>query len=180
MTVYDPEKWLESATRCLKEYAEQEFNRAVHEGSEPVGQYAYEIVMEFPGTTLDNRKIPMRRTIIHFEIDDIVSRLVGIGDNIYRTNFDAATSTVTPQDAMVHQINFDVGIWASDASGGTTSRARAKQILMNAFGGAHGFHKLGKFSDGGDGELEIIQFSGGRFMMDRINDLGVYRSREHS
>jgi hypothetical protein len=181
MTMYDPERWLESCIRCLKEYAEDRFNKSLtDEDGNYVGLEAYEIVMEFPGPDLDHRVMPFQRTIIHFEIDDIISQLVGLGDNVMRTDEIGVVpdNFLIPREAAMHRLNWDVGIWSTDASGGTTSRARAKQTLVQAFGMAGSINALRDFSDGGDGCLEIVGFSGGRFMGDRINDMGVYRMVE--
>jgi hypothetical protein len=178
MTVYDPEIWLESTIRCLKEYLEQEFNRSISDGQNYVGEDAYEIVAEFPATDLELRRMPMQKTIIHFEIDDIQSTLLGMGENIFASTYDPATETVIGRTGEVHAINFDVGIWASDASGGITARLRAKQTLQNALGGALGITKLRNFTDGGDGTLDILDFSGGRFVLDKINDMTVFRMAE--
>ena len=127
---------------------------------------------------LSLRQMPMHRTVIHFEIDDIQSRIIGFGDNIFQRTYDPDAGTVTGRTGEMHMINMDVGIWASDASGGTTARLRAKQILQNALGGASGITKLRNFTDGGDGMLEIRSFSGGRFVLDKINDQMVYRMAE--
>lgn len=174
MMKYDPEAWIESTIRVLKEYLEQEFQVSVDDGQDFVGLDAYEIIAEFPGTLLDARKMPMQRTIVHFEIDDIQSNIVGFGDNVFSSTL-SLDGMLTGRTGEVHLINFDVGIWASDASGGTTARMRAKQILQSALGGARGITRLRDFSDNGDGMLEIMGFSGGRFMADRIGDMTVHR-----
>jgi hypothetical protein len=179
MMKYDPEDWLESSTRCLEEYARESFHQAIKsEDGTPIGLEAYEIVMQFPGTLLDTRKVPMRRTLIHFEIDEIATSVIGFGDNIFAENFNETDESLNPQWAAAHRLNIDIGIWASDASGGITSRAKVKQILVNAFGGAAGIVKLREYSDGGDGRLDILSFSGGRFLVDRVNDVTVYRMVE--
>jgi hypothetical protein len=175
MTKYSPEEWLETTVRVLKEYLEGEFDRSVYDNDSFHGLDVYEIVPEFPAPSLDLRKMPMQKTIIHFEIDDITSRVVGMGDNIFGWAVDETTGIGTAQEAQVHMVNLDVGIWASDASGGTTSRLRAKQILQNALGGARGISSLREFSNGGDGAMEVISFSGGHFVLDRINDMTVHR-----
>lgn len=174
-TKYFPDEWLESTIRVLKEYLQEEFHRSVSAESEYVGEQAYEVVPQFPGPDLDIRRMPMHRTIIHFEIDDIESSLIGFGDNVFDRTYDPATESITEREAQVHVINFDIGIWASDASGGTTSRSRAKQVLQNCLGGARGIVKMREWSDGDDGKLEILSYSGGRFMVDRINDMQVFR-----
>jgi len=175
---YDPEKWLETTVRCLKEYLEQEFQVAITDGQNSVGDFAYQIVAEFPGTDMDAGKIPLDRTVIHFEIDDIVSRIIGFGDNVFDYTYDDVNNTLTERTGETHRLVLDVGIWASDRSGGTTSRLRAKQILQSALGGARGIVRFRDFTDGGDGPIDIIGFSGGRFILDKINDMTVYRMVE--
>lgn len=178
MTKYDPEDWLESFVRCMKEYLEQEFDQSVYTDSEYVGLEAFEIIAEFPGAHYDLRKMPLQKTVIHFEIDDIASSVIGLGDNIFSWTVDDITGLGTAREAQVHLLNVDVGVWATDASGGTTARMRAKQTLQNALGGARGITKMRAFSDGGDGMVEIMGYSGGRFMLDSVNDVQVFRMVE--
>src|SRR3954453_6898263 len=113
MTLFDPERWLETAVRGIKDYVAANVNTRI-----------YDIRMEFPGADLDADKLPIRKTIIHFEIDDIVKNEI-FGSTPMVWNHNDTTQTVNPQWAGVHRINFDVGIWSSDDSGGTTSRMRA-------------------------------------------------------
>jgi hypothetical protein len=178
MTKYSPEDFIESTIRVLKEYLEDRFHRSVSDRGQYVGENAYEVVSQFPGPDLDIRMMPMHRTIIHFEIDDISSDLLGFGDNIFGETYDPATHMVTGREGQVHEINLDVGIWASDASGGITSRSRAKQILQHSLGGAGGIERMREFSDGGEGTIDIMNFSGGRFVVDRIGDMQVFRMIE--
>lgn len=161
---YDPEKFLESTVRTIKEYVETYINTRI-----------YEVVMEFPGALYDAGEMPMKKTVIHFELDDQEGKPVGFGDGMFADNYVAGVGNF-PQYAAVQLFTFDVGIWASDSSGGTTSRMRAKQYLsflldMNN-GGAK---KLGDFSDNGDGRIEVLSFSGGRFVLDSANDVRLYR-----
>jgi len=175
-TPYDPELFIESTVRCLKEYLENVFQAAVNDGQSFVGTEAYEIVAEFPGSQLDTRRMPLDRTLIHFEIDDIQSDVLGFDTQPLTEDFNPTTGQTTGRYGEVHLFNIDVGIWATDRSGGTTARMRAKQILQNSLGGIHGILKLRSFSEGPSGSsLEIMGFTGGRFMVDRINDQQVYR-----
>ena len=160
---YDPELWLESLVREIKAYAESNFNDT------------YQVVMEFPGPMLDRSELPLSKTVIHFEIDDILDSLIGIGDNAFADNYDSTAHTVNPQYARQHRVNFDVGVWASAKSGGVTSRLRAKQTLEEMFGAVNGQLALRNFTDGGDGVVETISYTGGRMIMDTINDSPVYR-----
>ena len=176
INTYDPERWLETVVRTLREYAENGFHNAVkNNGGDPVGDSVYEVVMEFPSNLDPARELPMDRTIIHFEIDDIVDIVLGFGDNIIRENFNESDYTVHPQEARVHRINFDVGIWASDRSGGTTQRLRAYQVLTNLFHGSRARRGIWNASTEGDGGIEILEFTGGRFLTERTGDIPLYR-----
>lgn len=178
---YNPEKYLESSVRILKDYLEMEFQKAVNDGQSYVGSSAYEVIAEFPGSAMDTGQMPMHKTIIHFEIDDIQSDVIGFGPGItVDDTFDPDTGMISVRTGEVILLNIDIGIWATDAAGGATSRMRAKQILQWALGGVNGVIKLKNFSDGGDGMLEIVGYSGGRFVMDRINDMQVFRMIENT
>jgi hypothetical protein len=162
---YDPEKWLETSLRSLKDYVEPSFDSDV-----------YDVIFEFPGTEVEVQKLPLAKTLVHFEVDDITNRIIGFGDNIFRDNFDEPSSTIRPQEAKEHRINLDVGIWASDRSGGTTSRMRAYQALDLLFCGSRARRAIWDSSSAGDGGIEIIEFTGGRFLTERTGDIPLYRS----
>jgi len=166
VTKFDPEKWMETTMRCLKEYAQENFNTRI-----------YDIVMEFPGSLVDSSKLPLKKTIIHFELDALDSGPLGFGDGIGVENYDPAAQTINPQYVTVNVLTFDVGIWASDKSGGTTSRARVRQQLEFLFGvNGGGSERLYEFSAAEDGGLEVVQFTGGRFVMDTAaHDFRLYR-----
>lgn len=166
-TKYDPEKWLETAVRGIKDYAEAGLNG---NGS------LYDVVMQFPAAQLEESMMPFRKALVHFEIDEIREAALGFGDNIIEDNYDP-TSGVDPQIARVHRINFDVGTWTSDASGGSTARIRLRQRLSVLFGGSIGYVKMLEATEEEEdsGGIEIMSYSGGRFVMDTINDLPVYR-----
>ena len=176
VTKYDPERWLESAVRGIKDYAEEGFHESIlNDNFQPVGEQIYEIVMEYPSTELITRLIPLSKTIIHFEIDDIDDRIMGFGDGIFRQNYDELEQQLEPQGAGEHRINFDVGIWASDRTGGVTARLRAYQTLRNLFMGPLAINALRQATDNDDGVLEILDFTGGRFFPDAISDIPLHR-----
>lgn len=164
MTNFIPEKWLETATRGIKDYVEANINTRI-----------YDVRMEFPGADLDANKMPLRKSIIHFEIDDMIDAPIGLGDRPMVDNYNEVDETVNPQWAAMHRINFDVGIWSSDDSGGTTARMRGKQELQRLFGFPSSIDALRAATDGGDGVVEILRYSGGTFTVDRINDVRVFR-----
>lgn len=164
--MYDPEEWLLSTIRTIKQY--------VIDGL--AAPNVYDVVMEFPGAALDLQKVPLTKTLIHFEIDDIPSSPLGFGDSPARDNYDSMNQQNQPQWAEIVEINFDVGVWASAKSGGITQRARARQSLGYLFGYPQGVENLRAYSDNGDGVIEIIRpLEGGHFAIDRINDVPVYR-----
>lgn len=173
---FDPEIHLESFSRCLKEYAEDGFNNAVKDqNNNPAGLQLYDIVMEFPGTEISSLQIPLTKTLIHFAIDDQDDRLVGLGDNIFAWNHNPTTDVVNPQEAGLHLINCDVGVWSSDRSGGVTARLKAQQILRRLFHGSLAIERMREATNGGDGCLEIISYKGGGHATERINDIDIYR-----
>lgn len=176
MIPYNPEIYLESATRILKAYAEDGITQAVQDNNaQNVGLDVYDVVMEFPSDELIVTKVPGSRSIIHFELDMIQDFILSFGENVARSVYDPGLHTVTEQEGRRHILNFDVGIWSWDKSGGTTARLRARQILTNLFTGSQATDTLRSFSDGGDGALEIVSYTDGSFVTEAINDVRVFR-----
>jgi len=169
---YNPEFWLETSTRALEEYIQRGFDEMI---APSLGDHFFEVMLGYPEAGLINRLMPFRRTLVHIEIDDIDNRLLGFGDNIGRDNYDANTGLLQLQEAGEHRIDFDIGVWTDDAAGGTTARLRAYQMLNILLQGAMATRSLFDASTNGDGGVEIIEFQGGRFIVERVNDLPVYR-----
>jgi hypothetical protein len=174
---YDPENYLLSTTRELQKYVERGFDNSVLDVDLlPIGRFVYQVIMEFPGDVIaDITTAPLPKTLVHFELDDSENRVVGFGDNIFSENYDAASQSITPQEASYHQLNFDVGVWASDVSGGTTARLNAQQILNGLFVGFLAQRSIMASSDGGDGGLELLSYHGGQFITERVNEINTYR-----
>lgn len=165
-THYDPEKFLETLVRGIKDYVNNSLNTQI-----------YNVVMEYPDVLVAESTVPQGRTIIHFEIDGIDSQPLGFsgfGGNVEEV-YDGTTGDVTPHFAARHLVNFDVGIWAWDRSGGTTQRLRARQLLHNILGLPQSGIRLRDATDGGEGGVQVMSYSGGRFITDRINDVPTYR-----
>jgi hypothetical protein len=173
---YNPEEYLTSSIRALEQYAKDAFHKAVRDSNDnPVGNQVFEIIMEYPEANQLPHKTPLTKTLIHFAIDDIENPDLGFGDNIFRENYDPVTKTSRPQEARLHRINFDVGVWTSDRAGGTTMRLRAYEILTNLFKGSIAETLAYNAMSQNDGSLEILRFSGGRFFQEKINDIVTYR-----
>jgi hypothetical protein len=178
---FDPEEWLRTATRSLKQYAERAFHRSVlDENGNYCGKDVYEIRMVWPGTEIDVTRVPLDKTIIHFEIDNLLNEVLGFGDGIFYQEYDAEDRSIVRQAAHRHMLNFDVGIWTSDRAGGLTMRLRAYEILNNIFHGSLAQEAVKNFTSNDDGYLELMEFTGGRFITERINDVNMYRTVETS
>lgn len=174
MTIHDPTNWLPSAQRVLEEYTLAQIDAAVMVSGNPSGLEAYDVVFDWPDAAAMAKEAKLPKTIIHFAIDDIDNIRVGLGRNAAGSfevdNAEPAGDTVTYSEAMWHQLNFDVGVWASDQSGGVTSRLVVYQTLFQMFGTDTARRATRLATD-----LEILRFNGGRFITDRINDLRVFR-----
>jgi hypothetical protein len=176
MTDFNPQLWLETAVRGLKDYAVTGFNDAVLDDlNNPTGSDVYEIVMEFPSDELINTLVPGKKTLIHFELDDIRDETLSFGRNIAAQVYDNVNFTLTQREGRRHILNFDVGIWTWDKSGGTTARLRAREVLSNLFTGGLATENLRTATDGGDGQLELLSFAGGHFITEAINEVRVFR-----
>lgn len=133
----------------------------------------YEVVSTFPGTELIAERLPLGKTLIHFELDDPRFRYLGFGDNVVSYEYDANIANVTPIEAQYYDFNFDLGIWASQESGGVTSRLNAFQALSNMFNGVLSYRTCFDQTD-----IQIRSFSGGMFTEEQINDLPVWRAAD--
>ena len=172
---YDPRNWLDSLLGALEDYVKNEINNYIKSGSTPVGLNVYSVVFDFPAADAQPVKPDLTKTIIHFVIDDISNRRLGMGDNITKVNFTEPTGgtagSYTREEAGWHEINFDVGIWASDVSGGETNRRRAYQMLTHLFDGEDAKLRMKQVTGG----VEILSFSNGRFAVDTLADVRVFR-----
>lgn len=156
---YDPDVWLVSMVRALQDY--------IVNNSSTV----YDIQMSFPNTDLMEKHMPFEKTIIHFDIDGIDSMPLGMGDNVVDYSIIEIDTTVTDQEAHIYIVRFDVGIWASEQSGGTTARLEAKQDLARLFDGPSAQAGAFTYTEG----VHILSFEGGRYFIDSINDLPIWR-----
>jgi hypothetical protein len=141
----------------LKEYVEDNLNLD-----------AYDVVFDYSPAELTAQKLPLAKSVIHFAIDDIQNPDIGYGATTVEA-IDA--NTLTPSELLKHDVNFDVGMWASASTGGSTARLVVYQHLVRLFQGKGAYDRCMEATDG----VEIISFNGGRFYTDRINDLEIYR-----
>lgn len=177
-TTYNPTNWLPTLFRAIHDFVLDEINKWIEVDDVPSGLQAYEIVFDFPPAVDAADKIPFRNeqgkpvTLIHFAVDDIDNMPLGIGESIISETVDEDEFTVVQQEAERHTINFDVGIWATDASGGSTSRLVAYQMLSRLFGTPSAREHFQTVTGG----IDIISFRGGRFIQETINDIRIFRT----
>lgn len=168
MSTYDPDDWLVSATRVLHEYVETTLGTML-----PNDEVTVE--MSFPNTRDWPKELPLDKPLIHFEQDDLGDPILGFGvpgveviDDV--TDPDNPTSSF--HEAAEHIINYDVGVWTSAQSGGTTKRMIVVQALKNMLATAGGKLALNEATGG----LQVVSFNGGRNELDRVNDVPVWRA----
>lgn len=172
---FDPSDWLITTTRSLKDYLDERFASAVMSGNTGSGLDIYEIIMLTEDSSAPAKPMDMTKTIIALEIDDIDTRPVGVGTNIFNSDIVDGTvlapGTVTDQQAQRRVINFDVGIWATDDTGGSTNRMRAYYLLDKFLSGEIARQKCMAYTEG----VEILYYRSGRFITETIDDVRVFR-----
>lgn len=150
-------------------------NEVAESVSPSVGLDVYQVVFDYPMAVDEAVKSNFEKTIIHLEIDDVENMGLGFGSNIVKETYNPGDvsnpATTVESEARSHRVNFDVGVWASDQSGGSTSRLVTYEMLDKAFGGQFAKQKCMDATQG----VEIISFQGGRFVVDTINDIRVFR-----
>jgi hypothetical protein len=159
---FDPTAWVTSATRALEDYV-----RSVVDES-------FEVQMAFPDTEKMSKAIPFPKTIIHFDQEDVSNPLLGLGRNYVDEEYDETLGTVVLTEAQKFMLSFDVGVWASEASGGATNRMVALEQLTSAFCGPAANLACMARTEG----IDIISFGGGRNIIDTINDIPVWRTTD--
>lgn len=166
MSTFNPDSWLTSLTRALKAYA-------VAGG---LSTNLYEVIMEYPDVLSTDKKWPRPKAVVHFSVEDIESMPLGMGSSVVKDVFSdnplGDGELVEEWEAHPKRVQFDVGIWTSKETGGPTSRMEAREILDTLFVGPRARAACMTATDG----IEILSFSGGRFVEDSINDLPVFRA----
>lgn len=162
---FNPDAWLTSLTRALKEYVMDGL------GLSGAASDPYEVRMSYPDVTEVADKLPLKKTMIHFEIDDPRQVMFGLGDNVVHSDVDESNFVITEWEAHCHDVDIDVGVWASVESGGSTSRMEAREDLDKLFNGPSARETCMTETNG----VDPREFSGGRFLTDTISDVLVFR-----
>lgn len=171
---FDADNWLVSLNRALSSAVLVEIDAAFADNlNNDAGLEAFQVVFDWPESSQVAEFVQLPKTVIHFAVDDIDNRLLGLGENQVAATEDLVVDpdTVTWEEAQCHIVNYDIGVWASDKSGGHTSRLVVYQMLQSLLNTEIGKRKLREATGG----VEVMRFNGGRFITDRINDVRIFR-----
>ena len=160
MTTFNPDNWLPTLFRSLKTYVETEVTTDV-----------YDIEFSYPDIDEMAKIMPFPKTIVAFDIDDIREYKLGLGDNLVGAMINEGSGTTVEQEALCFDVNFNISVWATAQTGGVTARLDVMQLLSNLFAGAGAIERCRTVTDG----IEIRQFGGGTFIIDKISDQTVFR-----
>jgi hypothetical protein len=160
MTTFDPDKWITSLHRSLLSYMQTKL---------PADEF--EIVEDYPSAAAMTRRMPLKKTIVHFAMEDPQRMMFGLGDNIVADSKDEDAQEIEGWEARCHEVTFDLGIWASEETGGVTSRMEAREALDYLFHGSTAQQACLAATDG----VDVRSISGGRNVIEDINEIVVYR-----
>jgi len=161
MTKINPDNWMTTTPRCLKEYIEDRLDLDFHT-----------VVMSFGEADDLARQQPLEKRLVHLEIDDIDNRRLGFGDGVVKRNINPnpVIYTLTEEEAQWHEFNFDIGLWVSDEMGGVTARLELFERLTDMLDGPSAEQAVWDETD-----IEIRSFRGGQFELEKVGDVRIYR-----
>jgi hypothetical protein len=162
---YSPDSYLVSTIRQLEAWTRDQLQL------DPALADVFELEMSFPDTTRITKASPLEKLLIHFELDEQANPTLGFGKPGVSV-YDEDLGVEVFSEAALHLLNFDVGIWASAEAGGASKRMEARQALTNLFATVTGKELFNADTEG----LWIVSFDGGRDLLDRVNDLPIWRS----
>lgn len=165
--VYDPTRYLTTTKRVLKDYVTDKLV------ADPTIGDVVDVQMSFPDTRDWTLKSPLERSVVHFELDDDPEVRLGFGVPQAQEDGDDPDTVVLSEPAL-HMLNFDVGIWTSPQSGGETKRMQIREALYSIFGPAGARQDITQATDG----IVVVSYDGGSDVLDRVNDLPVYRTTQ--
>lgn len=163
--MFNPDKWMTSMMRSLEAYVEAGL-LLTGAATDP-----YEVEMSYPPPELLSQRMPLKRTLIHLEVEEPDQVFFGLGDNKVNVIVDEDTGTIEEWEAHCHEVTVNVGIWASVESGGPSARMEARQDLDALFNGPIAFKNF--MTQQG---MEILSFTGGRHVTDVLADAPVFRT----
>lgn len=160
MSTYTPDNWVTGFFRALASYIETEMDDDV-----------YDVVMSYPSVEELQKKMPQQKVVVHFDIADPGNGFLGLGENVVDAEYFEPDGTIIEWEAHKHDIVMDVGIWASIPAGGPSARMVAYEDMSKLFTGPHAREVCMAETDG----VELLGFTGGRNITDKIGDIDVFR-----
>jgi hypothetical protein len=160
VTRFDPDAWMTSTIRAFEEYIKTGLN-----------QSWYDVRFSYPPADFVRDRVPLAKTLIHFEIEDMPETKLGFGEGVVNQRYDPVAQTVEKWHATPQEVRLSVGIWSSAESGGETTRMEAREDLSKLLSGPVAKGKMMEATDG----VELLSFTGGRNLTDTINDSTVWR-----
>lgn len=163
---YDPDDYLTSTMQSIHTYVGDKLSEvaALAEG--------VDVEMSFPNRDDWTKETPLQRGLVHFELDDDPAMILGFGVPTVIVDEGPPSDTVVTSEPQVHELNFDVGVWTSKEAGGVPKRAQIRKALFDLFGYPGQRRAFTEATDG----LVIKSFGGGSDVLDRVNDLPIYRT----
>lgn len=161
------EEWLTGVYYAVKSYIEYCLLQMNENWAD-----LYDIVEGFPADdTFDRKRMPLDKVLIHLDIDNINNPVFGFGDNVVDRTYDTpAAHQVIEVEAQKHVLHFDLGIWASERAGGGSARLVAYQRLTHMFHGTEAYRACSELAG-----VQIESFTGGRLIVETINDIKTWR-----
>lgn len=160
------DKWFTSLVRALKEH--------VNEGIvAEMGAGLVDVVIGHPGADELAVLMPEPKPVISFEADDIDTTTLGFGDDVVKSEVlvVGADNWLLHEEGKRHVVNFDIGVWCSDAAGGYTACMRVYEVLQGVLGSSRSRKNFSEASNG----VSILNFTGGRIVTDKVNDIRTFR-----
>lgn len=173
--IYNPDQWFVSLIRSLEEYVVDSFNAEVSGNGDEI----WRIIMDFPESDdLPEVVGESDKILVHFAPDNIENIKLGYGLDIVDFTTTppsgpppAPAGSVNESEAEPHLVNFDVGIWTYDNTGGATLRMETYQLLERFLHGPRAYQAVKDATEG----VEVQSYNGGRWVTERIAGTRVFR-----
>lgn len=157
---YNPDEFLTSLWDSLEGYLKAHLDTDI-----------YDVQLGYPDILNLDKTVPFPKALISFDINDLNPMALGLGEssvNEFHDEFDRTTQT---WEAFQYEPAFAVNIFAAAQNGGPNARLNAMQSLSYLFNGPRAREEMMQVTDG----IEILGFTGGRFVLDTLADQPVWR-----
>src|SRR5678816_2455591 len=157
---YNPDEFLTTMWDSLEGYLNAHLDTDI-----------YDIQLGYPDITNLDRTIPFPKALISFDIADMNPMPLGLGESSVNEFYDEEGRTTQTWEAYQYEPDFGVYIFAAAQNGGPNARLNIMQSLSYLFNGPRAREEMMQQTDG----IEILSFTGGRFVLDQLADQPVWR-----